>query len=256
VILTVDVGNTSTVCGIFEESGCLKALFSFKTEPVVSPEELTLRLKGFLDLYGIKLWHIKGLSVSCVVPPLLNWWTEVGKKWLVREVLIADADTVGIPVKLRYPSEVGADRLVNAFAGWKKFGGPLIIVDFGTAITFDCVSKDGEYLGGAIAPGLGISVDSLFKYTAKLPKIDLGSPPEGAIGKDTVSAIKSGVIYGFAGLTDRLVELLSAEMEATPSVIATGGLANLVAPFSRTIKKLEPYLTLEGLYLLWKASKG
>jgi len=256
VILTVDVGNSSTVCGVFEEEGALKAIFSFKTENFVSPEELFLKLKGFLELYSIKNYEIKGLCISCVVPPLLNWWIEVGKRWFVREVLVADATTVKIPVKLRHPSEVGADRIVNAFAGWKKYGKSMIIVDFGTAITFDCVSKSGEYIGGAIAPGITISVDALFSKTAKLPKVDLSTPPVEVIGKDTVAAIKSGILYGFAGLTDSLVKKLSSDMETTPLVIATGGLASLIVPLCSTVDRLEPYLTIEGLFFLWKDLKG
>ncbi len=255
MLLAVDIGNTSTVCGVFEEKGNLAALFSFKTEIPVSTEEILIKLKNFLELYNITLRDIKGVCIACVVPPVLNWWVELGKKWLVREVVVADNTTVKIPIDLLYPSEIGADRLVNALAGWEKYKTSLIIVDFGTAITFDCISQEGVYLGGAIAPGLFIATEALFKKTAKLPKIDLSTPPSQAIGKDTISALKSGLLYGFAGLTDFLVEKLSREMGTHPKVIATGGVAQFIAPYSEKIEKIEPYLTLEGLYYLWKKLK-
>lgn len=252
MLLTVDIGNTSTVCGIFEKEGFLKALFRFKTQIPASSEELLVLLKNFLELFELKLKDVEGIAISCVVPPLLKYWQELGKKWLEKEVLVADATTVKIPTELLYPLEAGADRLVNALAGWEKYKTSLIIVDFGTAITFDCVSKEGVYLGGAIAPGIYIATEALFKKTAKLPKIDLSIPPLRAIGKDTISALKSGLILGFTGLTDYLIERLKEEMNTHPKVIATGGLAYLIAPFSKKIEKIEPYLILEGLYFLWK----
>lgn len=252
MLLTVDVGNTSTVCGVFERNGTLKALFRFKTQIPASSEELLVLLKNFLELFELKLKNLEGIAISCVVPPLLKYWEELGQKWLGKEVLVADSTTVSIPTELLYPTEAGADRLVNALAGWEKYKTSLIIVDFGTAITFDCVSEKGVYLGGAIAPGIYIAVEALFKKTAKLPKIDLSKPPSKAIGKDTISALKSGLILGFTGLTDFLIKKLEEEMKTTPKVIATGGLAYLIAPFSQRIEKIEPYLILEGLYFLWK----
>ncbi|BAU23872.1 Baf family transcriptional regulator [Caldimicrobium thiodismutans] len=252
LILTVDVGNTATTCGIFEDEGLLRALFSFKTEYVVSPEELLIKVNEFLSLFGIKIKDIKGLSLACVVPPVEVYWVELGKKWLAREVVVASAKTVGIPLDLHYSAEVGADRLVNALGGWIKYKSSLIIVDFGTAITFDCISSEGVYLGGAISPGLTLSMEALFKGTAKLPRIDLSSPPEKAIGKDTISALKSGLLFGFAGLTDTMIEKLTAEMLSNPLVIATGGLASFIAPLSKKIQKIDPTLTLDGLFYLWK----
>ncbi len=252
MILAVDIGNTSTVCGIFEDKGNLVAIFSFKTEIPVSSQEVLVKLKPYLDIYNIAPKDIKGVSIACVVPPALHWWVEMGKKLLAREVLVADHQTVKIQIDLLYPCEVGADRLVNAFAGWEKYKTSLIIVDFGTAITFDCVSEEGVYLGGAISPGIMISTEALFKRTAKLPKIDLSEPLPRVIGKDTISALKSGLIYGFTGLTDYLVEKLAEEMGTSPKIIATGGMAKFIVPHSKKIEKIEPNLTLEGLYYLWK----
>ncbi len=255
-LLTVDVGNTSTGFGVFNFDGTLKACGSFRTTHPVSTEELLVQLKGFLDLYQVKLYEIKGISISSVVPSLTPLWVELGRKWLAREVLIASAKTVPIKLDLWHPHEVGADRIVNAFAAWEKYKKACIVVDFGTATTFDCISESGVYLGGAIAPGVLTSSESLFLKTAKLPRIDLFSPPECALGKDTVSAMKSGIILGFACLADGLIEKLSMEMKTNPEVIATGGLARIVSPLSRRIKRVEPLLILEGLYLLWKKCHG
>lgn len=252
LILTVDVGNTATTCGLYEKEGPIKALFSFKTTMVTSAEELLAKINQFFILYKVSLSEIKGLSLSSVVPPLEDFWTELGKRWLAREVVVASKETVPLSLDLQYPTEVGADRLVNAFAGWRKYNRSLIIVDFGTAITFDCLSSEGVYLGGAIAPGLFLSMEALFRGTAKLPRIDLATPPERVIGKDTVSALKSGLLFGFVGLTDYLVKKLAQEMASSPLVLATGGLAGLIAPLSETIQKIDPTLTLDGLFFLWK----
>lgn len=252
LILAVDVGNTSTTCALYNSFGVIRAFFSFKTEAVVSPEELFVKLLEFFRLFGIHSKDVKGLSLACVVPSVENFWIELGKRWLAREVVVAKAETVKIPIDLLYPCEVGADRLVNALGGWKKYERALIIVDFGTAITFDCVSGKGVYLGGAIAPGLRLSMEALFHGTAKLPKIDFTIPPESPLGKDTVSALKSGLIFGFAGLTDNLIDKLAEEMKENPLIVATGGLASYIAPFSKKIEKLDQTLTLDGLFYLWK----
>ncbi len=252
MILAVDVGNTSTVCGVFEKNGDLKKVFSFKTRSFVSAEELAATLYSFFSLYGFGFKDFTGLVIACVVPPVLKWWKELGEELFQGSVLVAEAGTVPIEVDLLYPSEVGADRLVNALAGWKKYGTALIIVDFGTAITFDCISEKGVYLGGAISPGLSISLEALFSKTAKLSKVDLSSPLKSPMGKDTESAIKSGLLLGFAGLTDRLVEELSLKMSTPPKILATGGLAPLILPYSKRVSLYDPHLTLEGLYFLWK----
>jgi len=251
LILTIDVGNTSTTGGVYEEGGLLRALFRFKTEKMVSPEELFVKTLQFLKLYHLEAKEIKGLSLASVVPSLESLWVEVGRRWFLREVVVASPESVKIPMRLRYPQEVGADRLVNVLAGWEKYRSALIIVDFGTAITFDCVSSEGVYLGGAIAPGVMLAMESLFRGTAKLPRIDLSAPPERAIGNDTVSALKSGLLLGFAGLTDYLIERLSEELGTKPLVVATGGLANPIATLSKRLEKIDPTLTLDGLYYLW-----
>ncbi|MFN3406738.1 MAG: type III pantothenate kinase [Caldimicrobium sp.] len=252
LVLAVDVGNTSTTCALYDPCGVIRAFFSFKTEAVVSTEELCVKLLEFLRLFEVAPNEVKGVTIACVVPSVENFWIELGKRWLVREVIVAKADTVKIPIDLLYPCEVGADRLANALGGWKKYERALIIVDFGTAITFDCVSGKGVYLGGAIAPGLRLSMEALFRGTARLPKVDFTEPPKSSLGKDTISAIKSGLIFGFAGLADRLIDLLAEEMKEDPLIVATGGLASYIAPYSKRIEKLDQTLTLDGLFYLWK----
>ena len=251
LILCVDVGNTTTACGIFQRNGLLIRTFRFRTRPNLTPEELLLLLKSFLDLFGISLQAIKGVAFASVVPPVDKTWKIVVKRLLVKEWLNVSANIIPIPVKLKYPAEAGADRLLNAYAAWCRWKQAVIVVDFGTATTFDCVSRKGEYLGGAIAPGLESAAELLFRRTAKLPAVEL-TPPEKALGKDTVSAMKSGLILGFVGLTEYLIRRLAQEIEGEPLVVATGGLAQCVAPLCSSIKKLVPDLTLEGLFRLYR----
>ena len=252
MIFVVDIGNTSTVCGIFEKDGKLKRIFSFTTEKIISAEELASKIYSFLRLYELEFKNFDYLIISSVVPSVVRWWKELGKAFFKDKVLIVSKEIVPIKVALKYPAEIGSDRLVNAFAGWKKYKTSLIIADFGTAITFDCVLDGGIYIGGAICPGIYISLEALFLRTAKLPEVDLNSPLDSALGKDTESAIKSGILYGFAGLTDRLIEELSKEMKTIPKTIATGGLANIIYPYAKKLEIWDPYLNLEGLYFLWK----
>ncbi len=256
VILCVDVGNTSTACGVFRRDGLLLRTFRFRTRTGLTPEELLLTLRAFLDLMEVPLRALKGVAYASVVPPLDHVWEAVVRHWLVKEWLAVSPERVPIPVKLRYPAEVGADRLVNAYAAWRRWQRAVIVVDYGTATTFDCVSSRGEYLGGAIAPGLETAAELLFRRTAKLPRVELEPPPETALGRDTVSALKSGLLYGFVGLTEGLAARLSAEMGDQPLVVATGGLARIIAPLCPVIKEVVPELTLEGLYHLYQERIG
>ncbi len=252
IILCVDVGNTSTACGVFRRDGLLVRSFRFRTRTGLTPEELLLILKGFLDLMEVPLGAVKGVAYASVVPPLDGVWEAVVRRWLVKEWLPVSPERVPIPVRLRYPAEVGADRLVNAYAAWCRWQKALIVVDYGTATTFDCVSPRGEYLGGAIAPGVETAAEQLFRRTAKLPRVELDSPPEKALGQDTISAMKSGLLYGFVGLTEGLIARLSKEMQIRPLVVATGGLARIIAPLCPVIEEVVPELTLEGLYRLYR----
>lgn len=252
LIWCVDIGNTTTACGLFRRDGLLLKTFRFRTRLEITPEELLVLLRQFLEAFEIPLSRIKGLALASVVPPLNEIWETVVRRWLVKEWFPVSPEVVPMPIKLRYPQEVGADRVINAYAGWQKFRRAVIIVDYGTATTFDCVSEKGEYLGGAIAPGLEAAAESLFTKTAKLPRVDLSFPPKSALGRDTLSAMKSGLLYGFAALTEGLITRLSQEMQTKPLVVATGGLSATLAPLCPQIEKLEPHLTLEGLFYLYR----
>ncbi len=254
MLLAVDIGNTNTVCGVFEKA-TLKTHFRFRTEIDITADELVLLLNGLLSLGGIKREQISNLAVACVVPPLLKAWQEMADLYFSGNFLVAKATELGLPILLDNPQEVGVDRVLNALAAWEKYHRSVIIVDYGTATTFDCLSENGEYLGGAIAPGLAISAEALFQKTSMLPRVDLLAPPEKAIGKSTFSALKTGLLLGFAALTDGLVARLAAELSERPCVIATGGLAHLMKEVSFTIEKVESFLTLEGLYYFYRYKK-
>ncbi|HSH12552.1 MAG TPA: type III pantothenate kinase, partial [Desulfurivibrionaceae bacterium] len=198
-----------------------------------------------------------GMVIASVVPPIQSSWLALSRRYFSIEPLLVDRriDT-GVAIRIDNPAEVGADRIVNSLAGFALFNTALIIVDFGTAITFDCVSGRGEYLGGAIAPGLAISLEALGQRTAKLPRVDISTPPPRAIGTNTVDAIKSGILIGYGGMVEELVKRISAEMHPDdPTVIATGGMAGLIAPYAPSIKEVLPMLTLDGLRLLHERNR-
>jgi type III pantothenate kinase len=254
MILTVDIGNTNTVCGVFEE-GHLRTHFRFRTDISLTADELALLLFDFLKLKGIEPDIIDTILIACVVPPLRETWQELSERYLGRGPFFAQAKDLGIPILLENPEEVGVDRVLNALAGWEKYRHSLIIIDYGTATTFDCVSDEGAYLGGAIAPGLMLAAESLFQKASMLPRVELFKPPPQAIGKNTLSALKSGLLFGFAALTDGLVARLALEFEEKPRVIATGGLARIMQKICYQIERVEPFLTLEGLKLWWDRKK-
>ncbi|OAG28486.1 type III pantothenate kinase [Thermodesulfatator autotrophicus] len=255
MILAVDIGNTNTTCAFFNED---RLLFRFRlySDLNQTPDELALRLNGLLGLRGKGLRDVEHILIGSVVPPLTKTWQEMASLYGVKDTHLATPEEIGIPIKLRYPCEVGVDRVLNALAGWHKYRQSLIIVDYGTATTFDCISEKGEYLGGAIAPGVMAAAETLFKKTSKLPRMELSKVPKEVIGKDTISAMKSGVLLGFAALTDGLIARMAREFERKPRVIATGGLAGLMAKLSLQIEEVEPNLTLEGLVIWFKRKNG
>ncbi|WP_022852825.1 type III pantothenate kinase [Thermodesulfatator atlanticus] len=254
MILAVDIGNTNTTCGLFEGQR-LCHRFRIFSNLRQTPDELALRLNGILQLKDFSLAEVKTILIGSVVPPLTKTWQEMASLYGIKETFVVSPEKIGIPIKLRYPCEVGADRVLNALAGWEKYRQSLIIVDYGTATTFDCVSHEGAYLGGAIAPGILAAAETLFHKTSLLPRMELSRPPEEAIGKDTISAMKSGVLLGFAALTDGLVARMSKEFEKKPKIIATGGLARIMKEMTTCIEEVEPNLTLEGL-IIWFTKKA
>ncbi len=252
MLLAVDVGNTHTVLGLFEgERLCCD--WRMQTNRNITSDELAARLAGLFHLKKQSLTAVSGVIIGSVAPPLGSTWSKMAGVYLGCEALQVKGKNLdtGVAVVTDNPDEVGADRIINAAAGFARYRQPLIIVDFGTAITLDCVSATGEYIGGAIAPGLGISFDALIQRTAKLPRIDFTFAPEKPIGTNTAMALRAGLLYGFAGLVEGLVQRMVEQFSPlTPKVIATGGMAGVIAPYAPSIETVEPLLTLEGLRLI------
>ncbi len=247
MILTIDVGNTNTVLGVFED-GVLKKDWYISTDKDKTSDEYGILINNLFTYEKLDIEEVTAIAISSVVPPIVRSLKIAAENFFdIEPLIVGPGVKTGINIKMDNPREVGADRIVNAVAAYEKFGGqPLIIVDFGTATTFDAISGEGEYLGGAIAPGVGISTESLFRNAAKLPRVEL-IKPRSAIGKNTIMAMQSGIIYGFIGQVEGLIRQFKKEIGEDTYVIATGGLVNLIAPETELIDKTEPYLTLEGL---------
>jgi type III pantothenate kinase len=252
VLLVVDAGNTQTHIGTFRD-GELVQHWRFATVRESTADELGAALRNLLALRGMHLEMLDGMIVSSTVPQLRPEYTAMGLQYLDADVkMVGPGLRTGMPIRYDNPHEIGPDRLVNAVAGYDKVGGPCVVVDFGTAVTYDVVSAAGEYLGGIITPGAEISIDALYERAAKLPKVELAEP-RALIGKSTVDAIRSGIVFGFAGQVEGIVRRLRAELGPSTCVIATGGLAGLLVPFIReTIDVVDDLLTLNGLRLIWE----
>ncbi len=251
MILLFDVGNTNTVLGV-SKGRKLKAHWRISTQPQRTEDEIGILLRSLFAFKDIKMSDIKSVVISSVVPSLFQALEKMSRKYFgVKALMVVPGIKTGMPIRYDNPREVGADRIVNALAGYEIYGGPLIIVDFGTATTFCAISARGEYLGGAIAPGIGISMDSLFARAAKLPRVELVKPVS-VIGKNTVQSMQSGILYGFVGQVEALVKRMSEEMKGTPRIIATGGLAELIAAETSIIELVDPLLTLKGLQLIYE----
>jgi type III pantothenate kinase len=250
VLLTADVGNTEIVLGVFDDAE-LRHTWRLSTRPDRTSDELALQLAGFLEHRDLDLRKdVTGLCLASVVPDVTSSFREMAAAYLTFEPLIVGPGTkTGVPVLTDNPREVGADRVVNSLAAFTRFGGPAIVVDFGTSTNFDVVSHAGEFLGGVIAPGLQISAAALVGRTARLTRVDL-QPPRSPIGTNTVEAIQSGLVYGTAGEVDAIVTRIRGELGADAVTVATGGLAPVVIPHCTTIQHHEPWLTLEGLRLV------
>jgi type III pantothenate kinase len=251
MLLAIDVGNSQTVCGIFDNDRLL-CHWRLKTDRKKTADELAARFQALFSMQELHFKDISGVIIASVVPTQQQAWQEFSTKYVGCSPLLVNGPTLksGIKVATDNPAEVGADRIVNAVAAFNHFNRSAIVVDFGTAITFDCISAEGEYLGGAIMPGMSISLDALANRTAKLPRIDISIPPQTAIGANTVDAIKSGLLFGYGAMVDGLVEKLSAEFKDTPHIIATGGMSELLSRYAKSIQTVDPLLTLKGLYLL------
>lgn len=254
MLLAVDVGNTNTVIGAFEGKE-LKADWRVRTERDVTVDELGMLFRNLFDSQGLNFSQTRGVIISCVVPPMLDALENLARKYVQTEALVVGPGIkTGIPILIDNPKEVGADRIVNVVAAYDKYHQSLIVVDLGTSTNFDYVSPNGEYMGGAIAPGLIVSSEALFLKASKLQRIEI-SRPKRVIGKDTVSAMLTGLVYGHVGLIDGVVKRMSDEAGTNPLVIASGGLASLVAEYSETISEVIPDLTLEGLRIIFELNK-
>jgi type III pantothenate kinase len=254
MLLVVDVGNTQTHFGMIDDAdGQITEHWRFATVRQSTGDELGAALANLLALRGLSFEDVDASIISSTVPQLSEQWTQMAGRYLGHQMLVVGpAIRTGMPIRIDNPREVGADRLVNAVAAYDRFQDTCVVVDFGTAITYDAVSAAGEYLGGIITPGAEISIDALYERAAKLPKVELAEP-RSLIGKSTVDAIRSGIVFGFAGQVEGIVRRLRAELGDETTVIATGGLAGLLVPFIReTIDEVDDLLTLIGLRLISK----
>lgn len=267
MLLVIDVGNTNTVLGVFARVAKVHASDDVtapaRYERLVAHWRVSTIWNHTVDEYGVlfrslfsmddlDVSGIHGIIISSVVPPLDSTLRQVCERYFkLKPLFVEPGVKTGMPVQYENPAEVGADRIVNGVAAFEKYGGPCVVVDFGTATTFDCVSVKGEYVGGVICPGIGISADALFQRTARLPRVDIRKPVR-VIGSTTVGSLQSGLYYGYLGLVDGILEELLREMGKDTKVIATGGLASMIGTASKYIKTVDDYLTLDGLRIIWE----
>ena len=254
MLLVIDVGNTNTVIGLYDGD---KLLHDWRIRTAVdhTVDEYGIRILNLCKMSGVSSESIKDIAISCVVPPMLDIMNPLCEKYFnIEPLIIGPGIKTGMPIFYDNPREVGADRIVNAVAAYEKYKRELIIVDFGTATTFDYISNKGEYMGGCIAPGILISSEVLFEKASRLPRAELGKP-KSIIAKDTVSSMQAGIMFGYAGLVDGIVDRMKAEAKSNPHVVATGGMARIIASETKNIDVVDDMLTLEGLKIIYSRNK-
>jgi type III pantothenate kinase len=261
MLLAIDVGNTNTVLGLYElpasgQGGALRDSFRVQTEKDRTGDEYGLQLRALFEFAGVKLSDVHDVIISSVVPPMTFPLEQMCRRFFDKKPLfVGPGMKTGMPVLYDNPREVGADRIVNAVAAYERWPQGLIIVDFGTATTFDAVSPKGEYLGGAIAPGIGISMEALFQRASKLPRVAF-ERPQSVVGKSTVTSMQSGIVFGYVGLVDGICARMASELGFPVKIVATGGLATLIANVSEQIEEVDDQLTLEGLRIIYQRNRS
>ena len=255
MILVLDVGNSNIVLGVYDNNH-LAFHWRMGTDRHKTADEYAMQINSFFTHAGISFKQIKGIVISSVVPSIMFTIEEVCNKYFhVKPIIVGPGVKTGLNIKYENPREVGANRIVNAIAAIQEYGGqPLIIVDFGTANTYGYINEKGEYMGGAIAPGISISTEALYTKASKLPRIEIARPAN-IVGKNTISAMQSGILYGFIGQVEGIVSRMKAQSKQEPLVIATGGMASLIANETKIIDIVEPFLTLKGLYIIYKRNQ-
>lgn len=254
MLLVFDVGNTNIVLGIYHQDKLIK-YWRLSTDRNSTVDEYGIKICNLFRHSGLDYTEVKDIIISSVVPPIMPTLEEMSHQYFhVNPLVVGPGVKTGMPLYYDNPREIGADRIVNAVAGYEKYGGPLIIVDFGTATTFCVISAKGEYMGGLITAGIGISTEALFQRAAKLPRIELVKP-KNVIGRNTVTSMQSGLIYGYIGQVDGIVKRIKQEINSEAYVVATGGIADLIAPDAETIDKVDQFLTLEGLRIIYNRNR-
>lgn len=257
-LLVIDVGNTNVSLGIFDyrdEEAVLSHHWRIGTRREQTSDEVAIALNALFQQAGRDIDEVTNVMISSVVPPLLPIWERVGTKLFdTAPMVVGPGIKTGMPVRYENPREVGADRIVNSVAAFSLMGGPVVAVDFGTATTFDCVSEKGEYLGGAIFPGIHISMEALFERASMLHRVEIARP-KSVIGRTTTASLQSGLLFGYAGMVDAMVERIREELGNEMRVLATGGLAARISTETETIERVEPFLTLEGLRILFEKNR-
>lgn len=255
MILVFDVGNTNIVIGAYKGSNLLKH-WRIRTDCLRTCDEYGVLIKSLFDYGGLDIKEVEAVAISSVVPSLMMEMEWMANKYFsCKPLLVGPGIKTGLAIKYENPREVGADRVVNAVSAYHKYGGNLIIIDFGTATTFCVVNDKGEYLGGAIAPGIKISTEALFARAAKLPRVELVRP-RSLIGKNTVTSMQAGIVYGFVGQVEGIINRMKKELDMNPQVVATGGLAAVIARETDTIDVVDEFLTLDGLRLIYELNRG